>query len=152
VVDIVGYMTDVLAQTLVVREYEARSDVGQGKMTAIGLSNVVVEPSWTMSGWTISIFLFTWLNRLSAALGYPLAYTPYRGQDRLSAVIVELQTMVMCCASTRELLVEAVLHGELVDDHAGDALDHASLAVHLEALAATRVFTILRRCTGSRRL
>ena len=100
VMDIVGYMTDVLGPRLSLSENMKRAQTwAKGKMTAVGLTNVVVEPFMDYGA--------AWDNQYCSLhmvepgylplVGYPLAYTPgTQGKVVAQALVVELQTKADC--------------------------------------------------------
>jgi hypothetical protein len=100
VVDIVGYMTDVLGPRLSLSENMKRAQTwAKGKMTAIGLSNVVVEPFMDYgAAWDNQYFSLHMVEPGYLPLvGYPLAYTPgTEGKVVSRALVVELQTKADC--------------------------------------------------------
>lgn len=96
VMDIVGYMTDVLGSRLSLSEQMKRAQSwAKGKMSAVGLSNVVVEPFMDYgAAWDNEYCSLHMLEPGYVPLvGYPLAYTPgTAGKITCQALVVDLQT------------------------------------------------------------
>ena len=96
VMDIAGYMTDVLGARLTLSEHMKRAQVWtRDKMEKIGLVNMVIEPfmdygvSWDNE--YVSLHLLE--PDYQPMVGYPLAYTPgTNGKMILSAVIADIQS------------------------------------------------------------
>lgn len=113
VVDIVGYMTDVLGPRL---SLSAGMKNAQGwakeKMKSIGLSNVVVEPFMDYGvPWDNEYFsLHMTAPAYQPIIGYPLAYTPgTEGKISCRALVVELQSKSDCEKYRGKLRNAAVL-------------------------------------------
>jgi len=96
VMDLVGYMTDVLGARLTLSEDMKRAHAwAKDKMEKMGLANVVLEPFMDYG--------VTWDNEYTSLhmlepdyqmmVGFPLAHTPgTNGKRKLAAVIADVQT------------------------------------------------------------
>lgn len=113
VVDIVGYMTDVLGSRLSLSEQMKRAQIwAKDKMGSLGLSNVVIEPFMDYgAAWDNEYFSFHMTAPTYQPLvGFPLAYTPGTGgRITCQAQIVELQTKSDCEQYRGKLKNAAVL-------------------------------------------
>ena len=97
VMDIVGYMTDVLGARLTLSEGMTRAQAwAKTKMEALGLENVVIEPFMDYgAAWDNEYFSLHMLEPdYQPMMGYPLAYTPgTKGKVAAPAVIAsDIQT------------------------------------------------------------
>jgi len=96
VMDMAGYMTDVLGARLTLSEDMKRAQVwAKDKMEKIGLVNTVVEPfmDYGVSWDNEYVSLHMLEPDYQPMVGYPLAYTPgTNGKKALSAVIADIQT------------------------------------------------------------
>jgi hypothetical protein len=96
VMDIVGYMTDVLGARLTLSEHMKRAQVwARDKMEKVGLVNAVIEPFMDYgAAWDNEYFSIHMLEPdYQYMMGYPLAYTPgTNGKIICPAVIVNVQT------------------------------------------------------------
>ena len=96
VMDIVGYMTDVLGARLTLSEHMKRAQVwAKAKMENVGLVNTVIEPFMDYgAAWDNEYFSIHMVEPdYQYMMGYPLAYTPgTNGKITCPAVIVNLQT------------------------------------------------------------
>ena len=113
VMDIVGYITDVLGPRL---SLSAGMKNSQGwakeKMQSVGLSNVVIEPFMDYGvPWDNEYFsLQMTAPAYQPLIGYPLAYTPgTQGKISCQAQIVELQSKSDCEKYRGKLRNAAVL-------------------------------------------
>jgi carboxypeptidase Q len=113
VVDIVGYLTDVLPGRLSLSEHVKKAQTwAKDKMVTIGLTNVQIEPfmdygnSWDNDAFSIQMLEPTYVPMM----GFPLAYTPgTQGKVVCSAVIVDIQTKSDCEKYRGKLKDAAVL-------------------------------------------
>ena len=96
VMDIVGYMTDVLGARLTLSQDMKRAQAwAKAKMEKLGLVNAVIEPFMDYgAAWDNEYFSLHMLEPdYQYMMGYPLAYTPGTdGKVTAAAVIVNLQT------------------------------------------------------------
>jgi hypothetical protein len=96
VMDIVGYMTDVLGARLTLSEHMKKAQAwAKAKMEKIGLVNTVIEPFMDYgAAWDNEYFSLHMLEPdYQYMMGYPLAYTPgTNGKITCPAVIVNIQT------------------------------------------------------------
>jgi len=96
VMDIVGYMTDVLGARLTLSEHMKRAQAwAKDKMEKIGLVNAVIEPFMDYgAAWDNEYFAIHMLEPdYQYMMGYPLAWTPgTSGKIDCPAVIVNIQT------------------------------------------------------------
>ncbi len=96
VMDIVGYMTDVLGARLTLSQDMKRAQSwARGKMEAIGLLNAVIEPFMDYGvAWDNEYFALHMLEPdYQPMVGFPLAHTPStEGKLRCRAVIAEIQS------------------------------------------------------------
>ncbi len=96
VMDIVGYMTDVLGARLTLSEHMKKAQAwAKAKMEKIGLVNTVIEPFMDYgAAWDNEYFSLQMLEPdYQYMMGYPLAYTPgTNGKITCPAVIVNIQT------------------------------------------------------------
>ena len=96
VMDIVGYMTDVLGARLTLSEDMKRAQAwAKDKMEKTGLVNAVIEPFMDYgAAWDNEYFSLHMLEPdYQYMMGFPLAYTPgTKGKVACPAVIVEIQT------------------------------------------------------------
>jgi hypothetical protein len=96
VMDIVGYMTDVLGARLTLSEHMKKAQAwAKAKMEKIGLVNTVIEPFMDYgAAWDNEYFSLQMLEPdYQYMMGYPLAYTPgTNGKIACPAVIVNIQT------------------------------------------------------------
>jgi carboxypeptidase Q len=96
VMDIVGYMTDVLGSRLTLSERMKKAQAwAKGKMEKLGLVNTVIEPFMDYgAAWDNEYFSLQMLEpSYQYMMGYPLAYTPgTNGKISCPAVIVNIQT------------------------------------------------------------
>ena len=96
VMDIVGYMTDVLGQRLTLSENMKRAQAwAKDKMEKLGLVNAVIEPFMDYgAAWDNEYFALHMLEPdYKYMMGYPLAWTPgTNGKIDCPAVIVNIQT------------------------------------------------------------
>jgi len=96
VMDIVGYMTDVLGPRLTLSEGMKKAQVwAKAKMEKLGLANVVIEPFMDYgAAWDNEYFSLHMLEPdYQYLMGFPLAYTPgTKGKITCPAVLVEIQT------------------------------------------------------------
>lgn len=113
VVDIVGYMTDVLGSRLTLSEHMKKAQVwAKDKMGSIGLVNVQIEPFMDYGvAWDNEYFNLQLLEPVyQPMMGFPLAYTPgTQGKILCSAIIVEVQTKADCVKYRGKLKNAAVL-------------------------------------------
>ena len=95
VMDMAGYMSDVLGARLTLSEHMKRAQVwAKDKMDKIGLVNTVVEPFMDYgAAWDNEYVSLHMLEPdYQPLVGYPLAYTPgTNGKLTLSAVIADIQ-------------------------------------------------------------
>ena len=96
VMDIVGYITDVLGARLTLSEHMKRAQAwAKDKMEKIGLVNAVIEPFMDYgAAWDNEYFSLHMLEPdYQYMMGFPLAYTPgTKGKVVCPAVIAEIQT------------------------------------------------------------
>ncbi|MCJ7564408.1 MAG: M20/M25/M40 family metallo-hydrolase [Candidatus Aminicenantes bacterium] len=96
VMDIVGYITDVLGARLTLSEDMKRAQAwAKDKMEKIGLVNAVIEPFMDYgAAWDNEYFSLHMLEPdYQYMMGFPLAYTPgTKGKVVCPAVIAEIQT------------------------------------------------------------
>jgi hypothetical protein len=96
VMDIVGYITDVLGARLTLSEDMKRAQAwAKDKMEKTGLVNAVIEPFMDYgAAWDNEYFSLHMLEPdYQYMMGFPLAYTPgTKGKVACPAVIVEIQT------------------------------------------------------------
>jgi carboxypeptidase Q len=113
VVDIVGYLTDVLPGRLSLSEHIKKAQAwAKDKMGNIGLTNVQIEPfmdygnAWDNEYFSIQMLEPTYVPMM----GFPLAYTPgTQGKIRCPAVIVDIQSKADCEKYRGKLKNAAVL-------------------------------------------
>ncbi len=96
VMDIVGYMTDVLGARLTLSQDMKRAQIWvKGKMEALGLVNTAVEPFMEFGvAWDNEYFILHMLEPdYQPLVGFPLAHTPgTAGLIRGRAVIAEIES------------------------------------------------------------
>lgn len=96
VMDIVGYMTDVLGARLTLSQDMKRAQAwAKDKMEKLGLQNVVIEPFMDYGvAWDNEYFSLHMLEPdYQYLMGFPLAYTPgTNGKVACPAVLAEIQT------------------------------------------------------------
>jgi len=96
VMDIVGYMTDVLGARLTLSQDMKRAQAwAKDKMEKLGLSNIVIEPFMDYGvAWDNEYFSLQMLEPdYQYMMGFPLAYTPgTNGKVVAAAVLAEIQT------------------------------------------------------------
>jgi hypothetical protein len=96
VMDIVGYMTDVLGARLTLSQDMKRAQAwAKDKMEKIGLQNVVIEPFMDYGvAWDNEYFSLHMLEPdYQYMMGFPLAYTPgTNGKVTCPAILAEIQT------------------------------------------------------------
>jgi hypothetical protein len=113
VTDIAEYLTDVLPSRLSLSEHMKKAQVwAKEKMTAIGLTNVVIEPFMDYgASWDNEYFSLQMLEpAYQPMVGFPLAYTPgTHGKIQCSAIIVDIQTKSDCEKYRGKLKNAAVL-------------------------------------------
>ncbi len=113
VMDIVGYLTDVLSSRLSLSEHIKKAQTwSKDKMGSIGLVNVVIEPfmdygnAWDNEYFSLHMIEPTYVPMM----GFPLAYTPGTpGKVTCSAMIVDIQTKADCEKYRGKLKNAAVL-------------------------------------------
>jgi len=96
VIDIAGYMTDVLGARLTLSQDMARAQIwAKGKMEKIGLVNTVIEPFMDYGvAWDNEYFSLHLLEPdYQPMVGYPLTHTPStKGKVKCSVVIADVKT------------------------------------------------------------
>jgi len=96
VMDIVGYMTDVLGARLTLSQDMKRAQIwAKNKMEEIGLINTVIEPFMDYGvSWDNEYFSLHMLDPdYQPMVGFPLAHTPStQGKIICSAVVADIQT------------------------------------------------------------
>jgi carboxypeptidase Q len=118
VVDIVGYLTDVLSSRLSLSEHMKKAQFwAKDKMGTIGLTNVQIEPfmdygnAWDNEYFSIQMLEPTYVPMM----GFPLAYTPgTQGKVSCTAIVVDLQTKADCDKYRGKLKNAAVLVSPLL--------------------------------------
>ena len=159
VMDIAGYLTDVLASRLSLSDHMKKAQAwAKEKMIAIGLTNVAVEPFMDYgASWDNEYFSLHMLEpTYQPMVGFPLAYTPgTQGRLQCFAVIVDVQTKSDCEKYRGKLKNSAVLISPLVAidlnnlPKAVSRFTEADLK-NLEGMAAQNATRSTFRCPQSR--
>lgn len=113
VMDLAGYMSDVLGARLTLSEDMKRAQAwAKEKMTSLGLENVAIEPfmdygvAWDMEFFSLHMFEPDY----QPMVGFPLTHTPgTNGPLTLSAVIADVQTKTALAPLKGKLKGMAVL-------------------------------------------